>query len=131
MTQPGRLLWPAVTGLMFILATLAACKPERTPKPQTTLSGTEASAPAGIRLIAPLPESDWPLPNGDLANTRYSPLAQITPANVANLRVKTTLSTGIPHGHEGGPLVVGSTMYIVTPFPNNVIAVDLTQPGER
>jgi lanthanide-dependent methanol dehydrogenase len=32
-------------------------------------------------------------------------------------------------GHEGGPLVVGSTLYIVTPFPNNLIALDLNKPG--
>jgi PQQ-dependent dehydrogenase (methanol/ethanol family) len=45
------------------------------------------------------------------------------------MHVVTTYSTGIPHGHEGSPLVVGNTMYIVTPFPNNLIALDLTKPG--
>jgi PQQ-dependent dehydrogenase (methanol/ethanol family) len=40
-----------------------------------------------------------------------------------------TMSTGIPNGHEGGPLVVGGTLYIVTPYPNNLIALDLTKPG--
>ena len=85
--------------------------------------------PAKVRTIAPLPNGEWRLPAGDLAHTRYSPLAQITAANVANLKVKSTLSTGIPHGHEGGPLVVDNTMFVVTPFPNNVIAVDLTKPG--
>ncbi|HEV7822055.1 MAG TPA: PQQ-dependent dehydrogenase, methanol/ethanol family, partial [Burkholderiales bacterium] len=69
------------------------------------------------------------MPAGDFANTRFSPLAQITAANVANLKVITTLSTGIPYGHEGGPLVVNETMYVVTPFPNNLLAVDLRQPG--
>jgi PQQ-dependent dehydrogenase (methanol/ethanol family) len=84
---------------------------------------------ARVQTISPLPNGDWRLPAGDLANTRYSPLAQITVANVQNLQVKTTLSTGIPHGHEGGPLVVDNTMFVVTPFPNNVMAVDLTKPG--
>ena len=46
-----------------------------------------------------------------------------------NLHVVTTFSTGIPHGHEGQPLVFGNTMYVVTPFPNNLIAVDFTKPG--
>ena len=46
-----------------------------------------------------------------------------------NLHVVTTFSTGVPHGHEGQPLVFGNTMYVVTPFPNNLIAVDLTKPG--
>ncbi len=82
-----------------------------------------------VRLVTPVPAGQWRLPGGDLANTRYSPLDQITADNVAKLQVKTTLSTGIPHGHEGGPLVVDDTMYIVTPFPNTLIAVDLTKPG--
>ena len=50
-------------------------------------------------------------------------------ATSMNLHVVTTFSTGIPHGHEGQPLVFGNTMYVVTPFPNNLIAVDLTKPG--
>jgi PQQ-dependent dehydrogenase (methanol/ethanol family) len=82
-----------------------------------------------MRLIAPLPNGEWHLPGGDHANTRYSPLDQLTAANVGGLQVVTTWSTGIPHGHEGGPLVVGGTMYVTTPFPNNLIAVDLTKPG--
>jgi PQQ-dependent dehydrogenase (methanol/ethanol family) len=69
------------------------------------------------------------MPAGDYGNTRYSPLDKINATNVQNLHVVATYSTGIPHGHEGGPLVVGSTLYMVTPFPNNLIALDLTQPG--
>ena len=82
-----------------------------------------------IHLVSPLPDHDWRLPAGDFANTRFSPLSQITRDNVKNLKVISTMSTGIPHGHEGQPLVVGDTMYIVTPFPNNLIALDLTKPG--
>src|SRR5690606_28007667 len=33
------------------------------------------------------------------------------------------------NGHEGAPLVVGGTMYVVTPFPNKLYALDLTKPG--
>ena len=69
------------------------------------------------------------MPAGDYANTRFSPLDQINNTNVKSLKVITTLSTGIPHGHEGQPLIVNNTMYVVTPFPNNLIAVDLTKPG--
>ena len=32
-------------------------------------------------------------------------------------------------GHEGEPLVVGSTMYVHTPFPNIVYALDLAKEG--
>ncbi|MGA0587373.1 PQQ-dependent dehydrogenase, methanol/ethanol family [Dyella sp. KRB-257] len=88
----------------------------------------EHAAPP-MHLVAPLPQGEWKLPGGDLANLRYSPLDQINTSNVKNLKVFTTLSTGIPHGHEGGPLVVGDAMYVVTPFPNNLMAIDLTKPG--
>ena len=72
---------------------------------------------------------EWTMAPGDYANTRFSPLDDVNTSNVASLRVAWTFSTGIVAGHEAAPLVVGSTMYVVTPFPNIVYALDLTQPG--
>lgn len=66
---------------------------------------------------------------GDYQNTRFSRLDQITPANVSQLRLAWTFSTGHTKGHEAAPLVVGGTMFVVTPFPNVVFALDLKQPG--
>ena len=60
---------------------------------------------------------------------RYSPLDQISTSNVKNLHVAWTMSTGTLRGHEGNPLVVGSTMYLHSSFPNKVYALDLTKPG--
>ncbi len=82
----------------------------------------------GIQLVSPLPGAEWTLPAGDLANTRFSTLNQINTGNVGNLKLIATMSTGIPHGHEGGPLVVNNTMYVITPFPNYLIALDLKNP---
>lgn len=73
--------------------------------------------------------NQWALPGKDYALTRYSELKQITAANVKNLRPAWTFSTGVLRGHEGAPLVVAHTMYLVTPFPNIVYALDLTKPG--
>ena len=42
--------------------------------------------------------------------------------NVAKLQVAWSMSTGVLRGHEGSPLVIGDTMYVHTPFPNNVFA---------
>src|SRR5207237_9178618 len=56
-------------------------------------------------------------------------LSQITPANASKLRPIWSFSTGVLGGHEGQPLVVGSTMYVVTPFPNVLYAFDLTHEG--
>src|SRR5262249_1695101 len=33
-------------------------------------------------------------------------------------------------GHEGSPLVVGNVMYVHTPFPNTVYALDLNDDGK-
>jgi PQQ-dependent dehydrogenase (methanol/ethanol family) len=83
----------------------------------------------GVHLVSPVADGQWTMPAGDYGNTRYSPLSQINTTNVQNLHVVDVMSDGIPHGHEGGPLVVGSTLYMVTPYPNNLIALDLTKPG--
>src|SRR6185312_9047214 len=90
------------------------------------LPGAEASA-------APQPaaqeDGQWPMPAKDYAATRYSKLTQITRANAAGLRPVWTFSTGVLGGHEGQPLVVNNTMYVVTPWPNVLYAFDLTKEG--
>jgi PQQ-dependent dehydrogenase (methanol/ethanol family) len=73
---------------------------------------------------------DWVMPTGDYANTRYSKLNQITAANVGKLQVAWTFSTGVLRGHEGGPLIIGNLMYVHTPFPNKVYALDLSQENK-
>lgn len=72
---------------------------------------------------------DWPMPAHDFASTRYSPLNEITRANIAGLKVAFTFSTGVDRGQEAAPVVAGNTMYIVSPFPNIVYALDLTKDG--
>src|SRR3954453_11075592 len=72
---------------------------------------------------------NWAIPTGDYANTRYSKLDQITAKKVKDLQVKWTFSTGVLRGHEGGPLVIGDVMYVHTPFPNIVYALDLNNDG--
>jgi lanthanide-dependent methanol dehydrogenase len=69
--------------------------------------------------------ANWAAQAGDYANHRYSELKQINTGNVGKLQVAWTMSTGVLRGHEGSPLVIGDTMYIHTPFPNNVYAVNL------
>ena len=70
------------------------------------------------------------MPNGNYSSTRYSALDQINASNVGNLKVAWTFSTGVLRGHEGGPLVIGDVMYVHTPFPNKVFALDLNNDGK-
>jgi PQQ-dependent dehydrogenase (methanol/ethanol family) len=75
--------------------------------------------------------ANWAAAAGDYANHRYSELKQINASNVGKLQVAWTMSTGVLRGHEGSPLVIGDTMYIHTPFPNNVYAVNLKDQTYR
>jgi lanthanide-dependent methanol dehydrogenase len=69
--------------------------------------------------------ANWAMPGLNNSLTRYSTLKQINAGNVGKLQVAWTFSTGVLRGHEGAPLVIGSTMYVHTPFPNIVYALDL------
>ena len=75
------------------------------------------------------PAGQWTRQARDYANTRYSPLTQINKKNVGRLRIAWTFSDGQMYGHEGAPLVVGDTMYVVTPFPDIAYALDLSKAG--
>ena len=68
---------------------------------------------------------NWAMQAGDMYNQRYSKLNQINKGNVGKLQVAWTFSTGVLRGHEGSPLVIDGTMYLHSPFPNKVFAIDL------
>ena len=69
--------------------------------------------------------NNWCMQQKDYSATRYSTLDQINTKNVGSMKVAWTFSTGVLRGHEGSPLVVGNTMYLHTPFPNIVYALNL------
>ncbi len=91
--------------------------------------GLGAGAAAVRARTPPDAPGEWHRASGDYANTRFSPLDQITSQNVGQLRPVWTFATGVPRGQEAAPLVVGGTMYVVTPYPNILYALDLTKPG--
>ncbi len=94
------------------------------------LMSTSLAALANDSVIqAKSDPANWAIQTGDYANTRYSELDQINRENVGNLQVAWTFSTGVLRGHEGSPLVIGDTMYVHTPFPNVVYALDLNDNG--
>src|SRR5215216_6453863 len=98
----------------------------------------DTSTPASSRAVsgkfgdpAALQQDDgqWVMPAKNYASTRFSGLNEINTENVRQLGVSWTFSTGMVAGHEAAPLVVGDTMYIVTPFPNILYALDLKKNG--
>jgi lanthanide-dependent methanol dehydrogenase len=74
-------------------------------------------------------DGQWTMPAKDYASTRYSSLAEIHTGNVSSLKLAWTFSTGLTRGHEAAPLVAGDTMYVITPWPNLLYALDLKQNG--
>ncbi|WP_210200014.1 methanol/ethanol family PQQ-dependent dehydrogenase [Mesorhizobium sp. WSM4313] len=109
----------AIAAMLLVCAPLLTAASESPPAPAI-------SPPAAA---APPDDGQWTMPAKNYASTRYSELAEINEGNVKNLQVAFTFSTGVNKGQEAAPLVVGSTMYIVSPFPNIVYALDLSKPG--
>jgi quinoprotein glucose dehydrogenase len=82
----------------------------------------------------------WPMVNLDPGATRYSPLAQITPQNVGHLKVawiyhmKPAPAPGVAPANlrpsEDQPLVIGNSMYVVTPY-SRVVALDPNTGAEK
>ena len=98
------------------------------------LSGSAACIPTGVASAAgapagPAEDGQWTMPAKNYAATRYSGLTQINAQNARSLHPVWTFSTGVLAGHEGQPLVVGETMYVVTPWPNVLYAFDLRKEG--
>lgn len=70
-------------------------------------------------------DSQWVMAGKNHRLTRFSGLDQISSETVGDLQVAWTFSTGVVAGHEAAPLVIGDTMYIVTPWPNILYALDI------
>ena len=94
----------------------------------SALIATGAMAQADLDKAIANP-GEWAAPGRTFDLQRYSPLDQINAGNVGKLQVAWTFSTGVLRGHEGAPLVIGDTMYVHTPFPNIVYALDLNNDG--
>lgn len=84
---------------------------------------------AAAQTSPPAAGAEWRTPAGTVQGTRFSSLDQINTTNVARLREEFSFRTDFVAGHEGAPLVVNNTMYVVTPFPNILFALDLNNGG--
>ncbi len=119
--------------LVLIALATAACADEGARDSATLEVPTGAAGSARGAVSAPgglgVSDGQWVRATGDYANTRYSHLAEINTSNVSKLAIAFTFSIGIPRGHEAAPLIVNNTMYITTPYPNRLHALDLTRPG--
>jgi lanthanide-dependent methanol dehydrogenase len=74
-------------------------------------------------------DGQWVTPSKNYSATRYSSLNQINATNVKRLKESWNFATGALRGHEGQPLVVGSTMFVHSAYPNHIYALDLSKEG--
>jgi alcohol dehydrogenase (cytochrome c) len=108
------------------LATLAPLSGQRDQSPPP-----QAPMPAVLRSYQPVtadrlknPEdSNWLMVRRTFDGWGYSPLDQITPANVSRLRPVWVFSTGEARVHESPPIVNNAAMFVTTPN-GQVIAID-------
>ena len=98
------------------------------------LGASIAALLAAGASAAPGARTDWPNYGNDRGAMRYSPLTQITPANVTSLKVAWTYhmkpadATRIATS-ETTPLVVGNIMYLGSPY-GHIVALDATTGKE-
>src|SRR5512138_1846078 len=130
--QPWRMACAAIVAAGIVVS--AGCDRDNDPSSNTSTASAHGSPLKGSFSEADLvklqqDDGQWVMAAKNYAATRYSQLDEINSGNASRLKVAWTFSTGVTAGHEAAPLVVGNTMFLVTPFPNYVYALDLTQPG--
>jgi PQQ-dependent dehydrogenase (methanol/ethanol family) len=125
-TRPSRC--PALALAAALALAILGCRKQTldTSRPDSARAlGGAAADPAVLQQD----DGQWVMPAKNYASTRFSSLDEINAQTVSRLGVSWTFSTGMVAGHEAAPLVVGDTMFVVTPFPNIVYALDLSRPG--
>jgi alcohol dehydrogenase (cytochrome c) len=120
-------------GVLVVAALAVACvaAPASSPTRAQQQGPVDAHATAVLQKYRPVtaarlraPEdSDWLLIRRTYSGWGFSPLAQITSANVSQLQLAWTLETGVTNGHEAPPFVNGGVMFVATPG-NQVMAIE-------
>ncbi|HET6853133.1 MAG TPA: PQQ-binding-like beta-propeller repeat protein, partial [Pyrinomonadaceae bacterium] len=129
MKPKSRLDFGKATALTCALLLLAGACTRRDLQPSPAGQNRVLTAPTGASVAAEPEDGQWTMPAKNYASTRFSGLEDINTGNVANLKLAWSFSTGVVRGHEAAPIVANNTMYVITPYPNIVYALDLTQAG--
>ncbi|WP_374414873.1 membrane-bound PQQ-dependent dehydrogenase, glucose/quinate/shikimate family [Novosphingobium colocasiae] len=117
----------AACAVAFVVgAALHAADPD--PVDPITQAGVASAYPAAVKPATGPGRSDWQQYGNDLAGTRFSPVAQITAANVSDLQLawRTPIDTNDlsrEQGLEVTPIMIGDTLYACNGV-NDVFAID-------
>src|SRR4051812_33177968 len=127
--SPGRAAHWRLPIALALVANLTSCEKHIEGSPKAERGALVGARSVSPRKGTPADDGQWTLPGKDYENTRFSSLEQISTRNVGQLRLVWTQSTGAKRGHEAAPLAVGDSLFVVTPFPNHLLAFDLKAPG--
>lgn len=106
---------------VVVVAAVPGCRhTEAAPAPVSLPTGATANVAAG--------DGQWTMAAHDFAQTRFSELTDITPANARGLAPAWRVA--LPGGVGAAtPLVAGGTLFLATAGPTFVIAVDIARAG--
>ena len=105
---------------MFVRALLLIC----------TAGALDAQVTFDRLLRADKEPQNWLTYSGSMLGQRYSPLTQVTPANVNNLQLQWAFQARSLEKFESTPLLIDGMMYL-TLAPNDVVALDTASGDER
>src|SRR5688572_26214505 len=121
------------TSLVVAAVTVAVLWAQESPPPLAPPQAPSGPMPmpAVLRDYTPVTEArlrnpqdgDWMMNRRTYDGWGYSPLAQITTANIARLKPVWSFSTGAVNGHEAAPTVHDGVMFVATPG-SQVIAIE-------
>jgi alcohol dehydrogenase (cytochrome c) len=94
-----------------------------TPTPGPTPAVLQNYAPVTADRLKKPEDGNWLMFRRSFDGWGFSPLAQITPANIARLQLVWSLSTGQTEGHQAPPIVNNGVMFVATPG-NQLLAVE-------
>jgi alcohol dehydrogenase (cytochrome c) len=80
-------------------------------------------APVTAERLRKPEDQNWLLFRRTYDGWGYSPLAQITPANIGRLQLVWSFATGQVEGHQAPPIVNNGVMFVATPG-NQLIAIE-------
>ena len=95
----------------------------------TVASGVQANDSVVKAVSDP---NGWAIAGHDYANTRFSPLKQITSENVGKLQLAYSLSLASLRSNESSPVVIGDTLYVTTWWgPKYVYAINAATGAKK
>jgi alcohol dehydrogenase (cytochrome c) len=129
MQERFRLHLPLASALVLVLAAAAVSAQQplpplptpETPPPVAPI--LQNYKPVTQQELAQPADGDWLMYRRTYNGWGYSPLSQITAANVGGLKPVWTLATGQVEGHQAPPIVNNGVMFVATPG-NQVLAID-------